>query len=111
MGTIYNISSYGYQRITGFSYSEANHFSVKKIVMEHTDGLHGAMSELMKRQKGLMMKNHHIICSEYLQLKVVHHNHSPNGSQSNLFLFEASYCLCMEGYYFINKCYDNANTF
>ena len=47
--------------------------------MEHTDGLHGAMSELMKRQKCLMMKHHHIICSEYSQLKVIHHNHSPKG--------------------------------
>ena len=78
--------------------------------MEHTDGLHGAMSELMKLQKCLMMKNHHIICSEYLQLKVIHHNHSTKGCQSNLFLFEASHCLCLEGYYFIKKCHDNANT-
>ena len=78
--------------------------------MEHIDGLHGAMSELMKRQKCVMMKNHHIICSEYLQLKVIHQNHSPKGCQSNLFLFEVSHYLCLEGYYLIKKCYDNANT-
>ena len=57
-----------------------------------------------------MMKNHHMICSEYLQLKVIHQNHSPKGCQTNSFLFEASHYLCLEGYYFIKKCYDNANT-
>ena len=78
--------------------------------MEHTDGLHSAMSELKKHKKWLMMKTHHIICSEYLQLKVIYHNHSTKGCQSNLFLFEASHCLCRERYYFIKKCYDNAYT-
>ena len=61
------------------SYPESNHSSLKHFVMEHTDDLHCAMSELMKRQKFLMMKNHHIIFSAYLQLKVIHHNHSPKG--------------------------------
>ena len=67
------------------------------------------MAELMKCQKCLMMKNYHIICSDYLQLKVIHQNHSPKGCQSN-FLFEASHYLCLEGYYLMKKCYDNANT-
>ena len=49
------------------------------FVMEHRDGLHSTMSELMKRQKCLMMKCHHIIFSEYLQLKVIHQNHSAKG--------------------------------
>ena len=69
--------------------------------MEHTDGLHGVISELMKRQKCVMINNYHIICSEYLQLKVIHQNHSPKGCQSNLFLFEASHYLSLEGSYFI----------
>ena len=56
----------GTKGLRGSSHSEANHSSVNYFVMEHTDGLHGAISELMKRQKCLMMKNHHIICSEYL---------------------------------------------
>ena len=55
------------------------------------------------------MENHHIICSEYLQLKVIHQNHSAKGLQSNLFLFEASNYLCLEGYSLIKKCYDNTN--
>ena len=64
----------------------------------------------MKRQKCLMMKNHHFICSEYLQLKVIRQNHSPKSCQINSFLFEASHYLYLEGYYFIKKCYNNANS-
>ena len=41
---------------------------------------------------------------------MIHQNHSAKGLQSNLFLFEASHYLCLEGYYLIKKCYDNANT-
>ena len=52
--------------------------------MEHTDGLHGVISELMKRQKYLMMKTHHIICYEYLQLKMIRQNQSAKDLQSNL---------------------------
>ena len=78
--------------------------------MEHTDGLHGAMSELMKRQKCLMMKNHHISCSKYLQLKVIHHNHSSKGCQFNLFCIW-SISLFMSGRILFHKeCYDNTNT-
>ena len=33
------------------SLSESNHVSVRNFVLEHTDGMHGAMYELMKRQK------------------------------------------------------------
>ena len=77
--------------------------------MEHTDDLDGTISELMKRQKCLMMKNHHFICSEYLQLKVIRQNHSPKGYQSNSFLFEAFYYSCLEAYNFMKKYYDNAN--
>ena len=32
--------------------------------------------------KMLNDENHHTICSEYLQLKVIHHNHSAKGLQS-----------------------------
>ena len=46
----------GTKGLRGSSFSESNHSSVNFFVMEHTDGLHGAMSELMKRQKCLMMK-------------------------------------------------------
>ena len=78
--------------------------------MEHIDGLHGAMSELMKRQNCLMMKNHHIICSEYLQLKVIHQNYSPKGCQSIFLLSQSFHYLCLEGDYLVKKYHDNPNT-
>ena len=41
---------------------------------------------------------------------MIHQNHSAKGLQSNLFLFEASKYVYLEGDYLIKKCYDNANT-
>ena len=43
--------------LRGSSFSESNHSSINLFVMEHTDSMHGAMSELMKRQRSLMLKN------------------------------------------------------
>ena len=37
--------------IRGSSHSESNHHSVKNFVIRNVDGIHGAMQELMKRQK------------------------------------------------------------
>ena len=65
--------------------------------MEHREGMHGAMLELMKRKKSLMLKTYNIICHDFLQLNVIHQSHSPQGCQSNLFLFAASNYLCLEG--------------
>ena len=53
--------------------------------MEHTEGMNGAMSELMKRQKSLMLKNYNIIFHEILQLNMIHQSHSPQGCQPNPF--------------------------
>ena len=47
--------------IRGSSHSESNHHSVKGFVIRNVDGIHGAMQELMKRQKTLMLKNNHEI--------------------------------------------------
>ena len=91
----------GTKGIRGSSYSESNHSGVISFVIEHTDDLHGAMAELMKCQKCLMMKNYHIICSVYLQLKVIHQNHSPKGYQSNFFVWSIS--LFMSGRILFNK--------
>ena len=38
--------------------------------------MYDAMPELMKRQRILMLKNHNIICHEFLQLNVIHQSHS-----------------------------------
>ena len=53
--------------------------------MVYIEGIHGTMSELMKRQKSLMLKHHNIIYHEFLQLNVIHQSHSPQDCQSNLF--------------------------
>ena len=55
------------------------------------------MVELMKRQKSLILKYHNIICHEFLQLNIIHQSNSPQGCQSNPFLFVASNYLCLEG--------------
>ena len=81
----------------GSSLSESNHASVKKFVLEYTDGMHGAMYELMMRQKKLMLTNHELICHEYLQMNIINQSHSPQGTHSNTFLFQASYFLCVKG--------------
>ena len=47
--------------------------------MKHTEGMHGAMQELMKHQKSLILKKYHIIYHEFLQLNVIHQSHSPQG--------------------------------
>ena len=59
------------------SYSEFHRSSVIFFVIKHTEGMYDAMPELMKRQRILMLKNHNIICHEFLQLKVIHQSHSP----------------------------------
>ena len=64
--------------------------------MEHTECMNDAMSELMKRQKSLMLKNHDIGCRELLQLSVIHQSYSPQGCQSNPFFSTSNY-LCLEG--------------
>ena len=56
------------------------------------------------------MKNHNIICREFLQINVIHQSHSQQGSQTDQFLFLASKHLCLEGYNFILKIYANSNT-
>ena len=63
----------------GSSFSEASHSSVIFFVTQHTEGTYGAMQELMKRQKSLMMKNHSIICQEFLHSNVINRSHSPEG--------------------------------
>ena len=38
------------------SYSESNHSSVIFFVIEYTEGMHGTMSDLTKRQRSLILK-------------------------------------------------------
>ena len=52
--------------------------------------MHGAMQDWMKRQKSSVMKNHSIICQHFLRLKVIHQSYSPEGVQTDQFLFSAS---------------------
>ena len=65
--------------------------------------MHSAMQELMKRWKSLMMKNHSIICQEFLCLKVIHQSYlkkvTKQISVCSLFL---KY-LCLKGYELIKK--------
>ena len=65
--------------------------------------MHGVMDELMKRQKSLMLKNHNLIYHEFLQMNIIHQSHSPQGNQTNTFLFQASYFLCFKGFNIIKK--------
>ena len=48
------------------SHSEANHSSVNFFAIQHAEDIHGAIQELMKRQKSLMMKSCNIICEHFL---------------------------------------------
>ena len=57
--------------IRGSSHSESNHHSVKPFVIRNVDGIHGAMQELMKRQKTLMLKNNHGIAQQYMELQLI----------------------------------------
>lgn len=92
------------------SYSEANHASVNLFVIQHTEGMYGAMKELMKRRNSLMLKNHNIICREFLQFNVIYQSHFQQGSKTDQFLFSDFHYLCLEGYNFIKKSYSNFNT-
>ena len=94
--------------LRGSSLSESNHASVKNFVLEYTDGMHGAMYELMMRQKKLMLTNHELICHEYLQMNIIKQSHSLQGTHSNTFLFQASYFLCVKGFNIIKKSYINS---
>ena len=55
----------------GSSHSESNRHSVKRFVIRNVDGIRGAMQELMKRQKTLMLKNYHEIAQQYMKLQVI----------------------------------------
>ena len=57
-----------------------------------------------------MMKNHDIISQEILCLKIIHYSHSLEGDKSDLVLFTASKVLCLKGYEFVKKCYENSPT-
>ena len=72
----------------GSSFSESNHSSVIFFVMEHTEGMHGAMLELMTRKKSLMLKTYNRICHDFLQLKVIHQMYSLQVCQSNTFCLQ-----------------------
>ena len=51
-------------RLRGSYISHSNYSSVN-FFTEHTEGMHGAMSELMKCQKSLMLKTHNTICHKF----------------------------------------------
>ena len=66
------------------------------------------MQELMKRQKLLMLKNHGIICQDFLRLNVIYQSHSQECILTDLFLFSASKYICLKAYEFIKKYYENS---
>ena len=55
-----------------------------------------------------MHTNHELICHEYLQMNIINQSHSPQGTHSNTFLFQASYFLCVKGFNIIKKSYINS---
>ena len=71
--------------LRGLSYSQANHANVNFLVIHHTEGMYGALQELMKRQKSLMKKNYCIICQEFLHLNVIHQINCQEGTQTDQF--------------------------
>ena len=89
----------------GSSHSESNHHRVKTFVLRNVDGIHGAMQELMKRQKTLMLKNNHEIAQQYMKLQVINQDFKAMRNQMECFLFKASSFLCLKGYALIKKCY------
>ena len=88
----------------GSFHSESNRHSVKKFVIRNVDGIHGAMQELMKRQKTLMLKNNHEIAQQYMELQVINQDLKAMRNQMEYFLFNASSFLCLKGYELIKKC-------
>ena len=91
--------------IRGSSHSKSNHHSVKTFVIRNVDGIHGAMQELIKCQKTLMLKNNHEIAQQYMELQVINQNFKAMRNQMECFLFNASSFLCLKGYELIKKCY------
>ena len=68
--------------------------------MQHTGTL-GAIQELMKRYKTLMIKHYNIICQKKLCLKIIQQSHSHEANKTDQFLFNGSPYLSLKGYEFI----------
>ena len=71
------------------------------MVILNVDGIHGAIQELMKRQKYLILKNEHEIAKQYMELKIINQNYKSLTNEMDLFLFITSSFLCLLGYEFI----------
>ena len=69
----------------GSSHSESNHFSVKRFVIRNIDGIHGAMKELMKGQKCLILKNNHEIAQQYIELQVINQDFKAMRNEMDFF--------------------------
>ena len=76
------------------SHSESNHSSVNNFAIRNFDGIHGAMKELMNRQKCLMLKNNHETAQQYMELQVINQDFKAMRIEIGYFLFNASSFLC-----------------
>ena len=92
------------------SHSESNHSSVKSFVIRNVDGIHGAMKELIKHQKCLMLKNNHEIAQRCMELQVINQDFKAMRSEMECFLFNISSFICFKGYELIKKFYHTSLT-
>ena len=60
----------GVMSLRGLSISDSNNCSIKKIVIQNREGVHGKINDLMKRQKKLIKINNKINSREYFKLKL-----------------------------------------
>ena len=56
----------------------------------NVDEMHGAMHELMKHQKSLILKKHHEIAKQYMELKVINQHYKFLTNDMDFCLFNAS---------------------
>ena len=78
------------------------------MVRKHTEGIRGAMNDLIERQEKLIFVNHSIISKQYFQMKSIN---SFNGNRCYLkfvFNLKLNKYLCMEGYNIIKFCYEKS---
>ena len=66
-------------------------FQCNFFVIRNIDGIHGAMQELMNRQKYSMLKNNHEIAQQYMELQVINQYFKAMRNEMEYVLFNAQY--------------------
>ena len=66
-------------------------FQCNFFVRRNVDGIHGAMQELMNRQKYLMLKNNHEISQQFMEFQVINQYFKAMRNEMEYFLFKAQY--------------------